>query len=347
MAKLSHPNVVTVHDVGTYKGQLFMALEFVPGQTLARWLSTESRSTREILDVFAAAGRGLAAAHQAGLVHRDFKPANVLVGGDGRVKVTDFGLAVTQAPSGSSASPAFLPRLPKLTMTGTLLGTPAYMSPEQFSLRESDAKSDQFSFCVALYEALYGQRPFAGKDAIELAVSVLQGEMRPLPEQSNVPPALRDALLRGLRTDPEARYPSMEALLEDLLRERDAPVPEPSRRKRVLLSLFVLVMLFGGVAAVAYRSELRSLPQAETPPPASSTDRLAEPTALPAEGIQPAAPEPTASVPEPKRETAPTASNPSGRKTVLRRSPSTTVAPAKMDDSALKPFDSKDGVRAK
>ncbi len=162
LARLTHPNVVAVHDAGTFGDQVFVAMELVEGETLRQWLEAGARSWREVLDRLLAAGRGLAAAHAAGLVHRDFKPENVLLGRDGRVRVVDFGLAKALADAaeepaapdsgGELASP--------LTEWGAVLGTPAYMAPEQIRGIAADARSDQFSFCVALYEALYGERPF-------------------------------------------------------------------------------------------------------------------------------------------------------------------------------------------
>ncbi|MBL8743732.1 MAG: serine/threonine protein kinase, partial [Myxococcales bacterium] len=176
MAKLAHPNVVAVYDVGAdpASGQLFVTMELVDGTTLRDWLRTP-RSSRAILDVFMAAGTGLAAAHAAGLVHRDFKPENVLVGRDGRVRVGDFGLA--RPPRGAAASDA--PLSPTLTRTGAIIGTPAYMAPEQFLGEAADARSDQFAFAVALFEALRGERPFAGASLRELSENVVAGRLSP------------------------------------------------------------------------------------------------------------------------------------------------------------------------
>src|SRR3954468_8020130 len=145
MAQLAHPNVVTVFEIGRFGDQLFLAMEFVEGHTLRDWLAEKPRSWREIVEVFAAAGEGLATVHAAGLVHRDFKPTNVLVGRDGRPRVTDFGLVQDGSPG---------------TARGAIAGTPYYMSPEQFRGEPADARSDQFSFCVALFAALHGVRPF-------------------------------------------------------------------------------------------------------------------------------------------------------------------------------------------
>src|SRR5262245_44538442 len=181
MARLAHPNVIGVHHVGIWKDQVFVVMEFVDGGTLRQWLAEKPRTATELLGVFLQAGRGLAAAHAAGLLHRDFKPDNVLLGKDGRARVIDFGIAralqadrvagpsvagvlvseeATTASSGfpSSSSPKTPLEIP-LTRPGTILGTPAYMAPEQRRGLEASARSDQYSFCVALYESLYGERP--------------------------------------------------------------------------------------------------------------------------------------------------------------------------------------------
>ncbi len=219
LARLSHPHVVTVHDVGMHGGRLFIAMDFVEGTTLSRWLRAAPRRWEEVLDCFIQAGRGLAAAHAGGLVHRDFKPDNVLVGRDGRVRVTDFGLArlaQSQRPPEQSLavkSPGAASQA--ITHQGALMGTPAYMAPEQLEGRGSDARSDQFNFSVALYEGLYGGRPFTGDSAAELARAIREG--RPVvPGDSRVPARVRRALLRGMAASPEERYPSMDALLAAL-----------------------------------------------------------------------------------------------------------------------------------
>ena len=216
LARLSHPNVVAVHDVGTLGDQVFVALALVDGGTLSEWLRNQPRSVPEVLAAFHKAGEGLFAAHQLGLVHRDFKPDNVLVGKDGHVRVTDFGLAVDVAVPEETFAAALAtdPSLPlRLTSTGALVGTPAYMAPEQLEGRRVDAKSDQFGFCVALYEALYGERPFAATDLAGLKRALLAGQVRPAPKGSRVPAWLRRVLLRGLQLDPAARYPDLRALL--------------------------------------------------------------------------------------------------------------------------------------
>lgn len=256
MARLSHPNVITVHDVGRFADQVFIAMEFVVGQTLKTWLHNR-RSLAEILVVFLAAGRGLAAAHAAGLVHRDFKPDNILVGEDGRVCVTDFGLArsaIEQASEPVSAEQNGLRDsaaavLITLTATGALVGTPAYMAPEQLRGEPIDARADQFSFCVALYEAVYGQRPFAAASLEALRDAVSEGGVRPPAQGPHAPAWLRRLLLQGLAPHAADRHSSMAQLLTLL-----------ARRPRVGPRHLVAVAGVVGVAAMAalgYGSLLR------------------------------------------------------------------------------------------
>ncbi|PRP99897.1 serine/threonine-protein kinase [Enhygromyxa salina] len=266
MARLSHPNVVSVFDVGSHGESVWIAMEYVDGMTLRRWLNSEARSWERILELFRAAGEGLAAAHLAGLVHRDFKPDNVLIGTDERVLVADFGL-VRPTHDGSAPGPAGPPeddeaqvdahdRAPEaelssldpdltvggsthaatgvttpagahptpgrgrgtapLTRAGALVGTPRYMSPEQFQRSPADARSDQFSFCVALYEALYGYPPFAGARLFEIITAVTLGEPRPPPRDSPVPASIGRAIMRGLSREPNERFADMRGLLDAL-----------------------------------------------------------------------------------------------------------------------------------
>jgi tetratricopeptide (TPR) repeat protein len=247
LAKLSHPNVVAVHDAGTFEGRVFVAMHFVDGVTLKDWLAERPRSHRKILDVFTGAARGLAAAHAAGLVHRDFKPTNVLIARDGSVRVADFGLArsVTDAAEARAGAVGarHAPHDPSLTGTRDLLGTPLYMAPEQFLLRPADARSDQFSFCVALYEALYGALPF-GSDTLEsVAVRVIDGAIEEPPPSAAVPAWLRQVLLRGLSTDPAARWASMDELVAML-----GPAPARTGRRAAFA---VAALLVAGVSALA------------------------------------------------------------------------------------------------
>ncbi len=216
MAQLAHPNVVTVFDVGLHEGALFVALERVEGGTLRAWLAEHRPSWRRCVDLFLDVGKGLEAAHALGVVHRDFKPENVLVGPDGRPRVTDFGLAREEGeprepePAGPTASP-------QLSASGQLAGTPAYMAPEQLAGERATPAADQFAFCVALYEALYGQAPFEGKELATLAQNVRAGRLRP-PPAGRAPAGLGRLLQRGLATEPAARFPSLSALLAQLAR---------------------------------------------------------------------------------------------------------------------------------
>jgi tetratricopeptide (TPR) repeat protein len=235
LARLSHPNVVAVYDADTFGDQVYIAMEYVEGMTLGAWLSADGRGVAEIVAMFAAAGHGLAAAHQAGLVHRDFKPENVLVGADGRPRVVDFGIARDNEPtldterSAGASDPRWDAGDLKLTRTGALVGTPAYMSPEQHLGLPSDARSDQFSFCVALWEALWGQRPFPGETPAALAFNVTSGSRRSPPAGIAVPLRVRRALEHGLAVEPERRFADMLTLLAEL-----APSPAATRWRTVV-----------------------------------------------------------------------------------------------------------------
>ncbi|MCA9709590.1 MAG: serine/threonine protein kinase, partial [Myxococcales bacterium] len=248
MAQLSHPNVVTIYDVERTDDGVVMAMEYAEGQTLARWMADGPRPWREVLERFEQAGRGLQAAHDAGLVHRDFKPSNAIVGPEGRVRVMDFGLAraergpglepsrtthdegqaerVSDEPTGAgpdlehSASGSLSMQL---TQAGAVMGTPGYMAPEQHRGETADARSDQYAFCVSMWEALVGERPFHG-DFRGIVLAKHQGPP-PLPRGSKVPRHAHEALRRGLQPKAEDRWPSMRALLEELGRD-------PARRRR-------------------------------------------------------------------------------------------------------------------
>ncbi len=227
LAKLAHPNVVAVHDVGTVDDQVFVAMEFVQGTTLGGWLWARPRRWPEIVDLFVDVARGLQAAHAAGLVHRDLKPDNIMVGDDRRVRVMDFGLARAELDAG--ARDGERPREQALgldlTREGVWLGTPMYMAPEQWRGEATDARTDQFSFCVALWEALHGERPFRGDTLVALMTAVTEGTIAPPTDPSKSPPWLRRALERGLQVAPEQRWPSMAALIAELQRDREARWP--------------------------------------------------------------------------------------------------------------------------
>lgn len=226
IARITHPNVVTVHDVGTYEGRVFVAMEYVEGLTLRRWLQEKSRPWIEILAVLGRAGQGLAAAHEGDLIHRDFKPDNVLIDDAGRAVVLDFGLARRTSSQediprvttdeGSSHRPSAKSE-PDLTRTGAKLGTPAYMAPEQHLSSPTDARTDQFSFCVVAWESLFGARPFAGSTSREARYSVLKGEILE-PRETDVPMAVRRVLEKGLSLDPDLRFLDMKTLLVALVR---------------------------------------------------------------------------------------------------------------------------------
>ncbi|MEO6774987.1 MAG: serine/threonine-protein kinase, partial [Kofleriaceae bacterium] len=216
MARLAHPNVIAVYEVGEIAGQAFVVMEYVAGTTLRAWHGAAPRSTREVLAMLLGAGAGLAAAHDAGLVHRDFKPENVLVAG-GRPRVGDFGLARgSQSHDDHDADPATANTAPddgtsgklvaSLTRTGAVLGTPAYMAPEQITGAIVDARADQFAFCIVAWELLYGERPFAGADLGALARAIEAGPRKP-PSGPRVRAAIRRVLERGLAADPTTRYP--------------------------------------------------------------------------------------------------------------------------------------------
>jgi tetratricopeptide (TPR) repeat protein/predicted Ser/Thr protein kinase len=253
MARLAHPNVITVHEARMVDGRLYISMEFVEGGTLTRWLRREDRSWSEVLAVFVQIARGLAAAHTAGLVHRDIKPDNVLVGTDQRVRVTDFGLArplesALDEASASTSAPTQAALSAELTRTGTLLGTPAYMAPEQLRGEPADAASDQFAYCVAFHEALFGVRPFTGERVADLVANVLADRrVDPSPDR-NVPRWLRAVLSRGLASDPAARHPSMDALLAEL--ERGDRTPQRRRQ----LGAVVAALAVGGVSTLAVGS---------------------------------------------------------------------------------------------
>ncbi|APR76580.1 Serine/threonine kinase PKN8 [Minicystis rosea] len=267
MARLAHPNVITVYEVGAAGETLFIAMELVKGSTLGRWLANAPRDVRAIADVMRAAGHGLAAAHAAGIIHRDFKPDNVLVGDDGRVRVTDFGLAHLSALEASlPASPAATAPGGTLTASGALVGTPAYMALEQLRGDVADERSDLFSFCVTFWEALYGERPYAGRDLAELHAAVTAGRLRPPPEGRAVPRPLHDAIRRGLQPSRGDRPASMAALLTaiDAAFALDAPVARATSNRL----LWIAVGALAGIAAatgIALSRNAESVPRSPGP----------------------------------------------------------------------------------
>jgi eukaryotic-like serine/threonine-protein kinase len=319
IARLSDPNVVIVFDVGMFEDRVFLAMEFLDGHTVGYWLHAQPRGWREVLKVFVHAGQGLASAHKAGIVHRDFKPENVMIGQDGQVRVMDFGLARSIKPDADGAtevrrtgtSPAVPvevaaagnavaegaagPSAPgvaatvepsrewsagsqdtrnlsrpvtlrsdaaatgldsPLTMTGAMMGTPAYMAPEQFRGSAIDDRADQFAFCVALYEALYGERPFKGKSITDLTASVLAGKVGEAPTHARVPGWLRKVVLRGLRVDRNERHASMDALLAALKKD---PAVKYRRWAAAGGVAMVVALLAGGLVRAERRQRTRCL----------------------------------------------------------------------------------------
>ncbi len=250
LAKLSHPSVVAVYDVGTIGDDVFIAMELIEGSTLRAWLLEGPRSAREILRVFRLAGEGLASAHKVGVIHRDFKPDNVMVDRNGRVRVLDFGLArlgPSTRPSRVSLPVIFqAPTSSELTHAGTVLGTPAYMSPEQDAGLEAGAASDQFSFCVALYEALFGRGPHRGDSYDELAHSRANGDVIPPPKIAGVTSRVRRAVLVGLRPVASDRHRNVDDLIGEL-----EPHGLGSRRRIAIAIASALALGGAGTWAVA------------------------------------------------------------------------------------------------
>jgi predicted Zn-dependent peptidase len=241
LARLQHPNVVAVHDVGRWEGQVYLAMEHVAGMSLDRWLEKHA-GWRERVGAFVQAAHGLAAAHRANIVHHDVKPSNVMVGDDGRVRLVDFGIARSTTPD---------------LAHGSVAGTPRYMSPEQRRGDVADARTDQYSLCIALYEAMWGVHPFPDED-----------ETVPrMPPANHVPPAVRDAILKGLSYDVARRHPNMEALIAAL-------TPKQSN-KRIWITAAALVVVAGGTAAFAMRE------------PAGKYDAILEASNLPSVQLEP------------------------------------------------------------
>jgi serine/threonine protein kinase/WD40 repeat protein len=263
MAQLRHPNVVPIFDVGPAEGAVFVAMPLLEGGTLRDWLDSDARTFGEILDRFIAAGRGLAAAHAAGLVHRDFKPENVLLGRGGETQVSDFGIVCLAGDETAPSTSASTLASDTLTKTGDILGTPAYMAPEQLRGRPSDARADQFSFCIALWEGIYGERPFAAQrsglaDPIRTRLdAIAAGPVLPAPRRDR-PAWIAPVLARGLEIDPDRRWPTMDALL-DAIAARRTPRRSPWR-----------LAVAAGLTAIAVSITLAITLSSRTSPPSPS-----------------------------------------------------------------------------
>ncbi|MBA3545963.1 MAG: protein kinase [Nannocystis sp.] len=311
MAKLSHPNVVQVYEVGRFEEQVFLAMEFVQGRTLGAWLKAEPRGWQEVLQILVQAGRGLHAAHESGIIHGDFKPDNILIDAEERVRVLDFGLSRRTEPAsaslkgaaasgeagrslqGAAASgeagrslqsapiPAPIPApvptpapphrdADELRSNAKIAGTPAYMAPEQHRHVQANQRTDQFSFCVTLFTALYGIHPFAGGSLLELIIKLTDGKINPVPAGSTVPAVVHSAVVRGLLVDPEQRWPSLADLLAELeailARFRDPELDlSVARRQRVLLAMIIAVSILAMSFVVILGSPAEDmLPSAET-----------------------------------------------------------------------------------
>ncbi|MBK6919965.1 MAG: serine/threonine protein kinase [Deltaproteobacteria bacterium] len=253
LARVEHEHVITVHEAGAWEDQVLIAMEYVDGWTARQWAELEPRSWREIVALYCKAGRGLQAAHERGLIHRDFKPDNILVGRDGRVRVADFGLAridvddaeqrarsVDSIASSETSAPA---------ATAGLVGSPAYMAPEQYRTAAVTAAADQFGFCVSLFEALSGTRPFDGDSVDTVAAAICAGRARELPPQ-HAPAHIRAALRRGMAVDDAQRFPDMAALVAEL--ERD---PGRTRRRTAAAIGVVGLVALGGWQASTWRAD--------------------------------------------------------------------------------------------
>ncbi len=242
MARLGHPNLVVVHEVDDEGAAPFIVMEYVVGETLRAWMD-RPRPWRDVLTTFVGAGRGLAAAHAEGIVHRDFKPSNVMVGVDGRVRVADFGLARLDPSFASEPEGDTAHSVAEVTRTGMIVGTPAYMAPEQHAGEAAGAAADQYAYCVAMFEALYGARPFRGETSEALYRAKQRGVVETPAGTHGVPGWLHAAVLRGLAAKASERWPSMAELLAALERGQAR-----ARGRRVAVAALVGAGVVGTVA---------------------------------------------------------------------------------------------------
>jgi len=252
LARLSHENIVVVHEAGEFNDQVYVAMEYVAGGTLRDWVRSAEPTWQEIVDRYVRAGRGLQAAHRAGLVHRDFKPENVLAGDDGKIRVTDFGLVQGTSGPGADEVPAerrarFPTSVPMEAQTDHrhVAGTPGYLAPEIYRHQPADPNSDQYAFSVALHEALCGEKPFLGNTLAEIVLSQCHDRTKPAPKECQVPGRVLEILRKGYAFEPSDRHPSMAVLLGAL---EECHVPNASPAKRIVLAVAAL----GVAAAVVF-----------------------------------------------------------------------------------------------
>jgi serine/threonine protein kinase/Tol biopolymer transport system component len=240
-SSLNHPHIVTVHDAGEIDGRQYLVTELVDGGTLRDWIEARQRSWQDIVELLIGVADGLATAHDAGILHRDIKPENILITKTGYAKLADFGLAkLREAPS---------PAADAVTETGTragvIVGTVAYMSPEQATGRPIDARSDVFSFAVVLYELLTGRRPFGGPSDLDVLYAIAHRPADRLPE--SIPQPLRELVTDALQKDPAQRVQTMREVVNDLrrlARESGATSVPPQRRRGGALAWATAVTLF-------------------------------------------------------------------------------------------------------
>ncbi|HEV8144900.1 MAG TPA: protein kinase [Bryobacteraceae bacterium] len=261
-SSLNHPHILTVYDVGELDGTQYLVTEYIDGGTLKDWSKAESRSWRDAVELLVGVADGLAAAHEAGILHRDIKPANILITKSGYAKLADFGLAkLSERPA--SAADATRTITDELTRQGALIGTIAYMSPEQASGKVQDALSDVFSFAIVLYQALAGNRPFEGASDLEILQKIINAATQPLPE--GIPEPVRRIVEKALQKDPADRYQSMREMVADLrrlLRQTTetqaplAPVSTPSSpvRRFTWIASAAVVILLAGAALIVFRN---------------------------------------------------------------------------------------------
>jgi serine/threonine protein kinase/Tol biopolymer transport system component len=244
-SSLNHPNILTVYEAGEEEGRQYLVTEFVEGGTLREWALRTKPTRKQLIELLAGAADGLAAAHDAGILHRDVKPDNILIGKSGHAKLADFGLAkLSVVPDDASAAETQT----HATRTGVILGTISYMSPEQVTGRPADARSDVFSFGVVLYEVLTGHRPFTGSTNFEVMQQVVTHAPAPLP--ADIPAGLRIAVEKALEKDPAERYQSMRDLVVDLRRAARENSPSSGPRQPVRTSVLSKAA-YAGLGATA------------------------------------------------------------------------------------------------